>query len=500
MSKPHSKLLAFNKIYYEMKKKYGFTEANKWLKEEWIGSYYMHDAPSTSTKPYCIAPDEMCTFIYNDKKINTTLNDIYSILEEDETFDSENKVWFKKPNNLLVLDCDRSTLESRYTKVEMISKKETDKDLYFTKGYNGSNIITTEDHKFITKNNGDIPADHLIEDETKIISYFDDSVFTNSVSEYNGLILTYDLGWLLGMYLAEGYESLGSLFIAQSSKKSPDEYSKIIRVLSSLNIKYTETKHSTEYNSLIRIADKKWGKIFKSLWVGRYCDEKHLCTEYTSFPDDFLKGVLAGIIDGDGTIRSNNYLMIRLTSRPLINQLRSIGLHFGIFLGSRTPYIQNYRENKINQKKPMYAANVNMARYSDFFDDLKKYSIKVEKLFTAYNYDPSAINKNYTCEFGEVFVRDSLKTYKNKNIVFDLSTESHTFICNDILVHNCYAYTLERLAKEGLFFITNFNYKAPEHLTTFIDFVAEFVSWNCNRTSGKLMCPSVSFPLIKGVN
>lgn len=57
MSKPHSKLLAFNKIYYEMQKKYGFKRANEWLKNEWIGNLYMHDAPSTTFKSYCYAYD-----------------------------------------------------------------------------------------------------------------------------------------------------------------------------------------------------------------------------------------------------------------------------------------------------------------------------------------------------------------------------------------------------------------------------------------------------------
>lgn len=49
----------------------------------------------------------------------------------------------------------------------------------------------------------------------------------------------------------------------------------------------------------------------------------------------------------------------------------------------------------------------------------------------------------------------------------------------------CYAYDLERLVNEGLFFIPNFNAKAPQHLTTFVDFVGEFVSWTCNRSSGE---------------
>lgn len=57
MSKPHSKLLAFNKIFFEMNKKYGFKTANDWLRNEWDGHMYMHDAASATMKPYCFAYD-----------------------------------------------------------------------------------------------------------------------------------------------------------------------------------------------------------------------------------------------------------------------------------------------------------------------------------------------------------------------------------------------------------------------------------------------------------
>ena len=57
MNKPHSKLLAFNKIYYELNKKYGFKTANEWLKNEWDGHFYLHDAASSTFVPYCFAYD-----------------------------------------------------------------------------------------------------------------------------------------------------------------------------------------------------------------------------------------------------------------------------------------------------------------------------------------------------------------------------------------------------------------------------------------------------------
>ena len=57
MPKPHRKLLAFHKIYYEMQKEYGFKTANEWLHAEWVGWLYMHDADTSTFKSYCFAYD-----------------------------------------------------------------------------------------------------------------------------------------------------------------------------------------------------------------------------------------------------------------------------------------------------------------------------------------------------------------------------------------------------------------------------------------------------------
>lgn len=57
MSKPHMKLLGFNKIHYELTKKYGFKTANEWMRMEWMGYLYLHDAPSSTLKSYCFAYD-----------------------------------------------------------------------------------------------------------------------------------------------------------------------------------------------------------------------------------------------------------------------------------------------------------------------------------------------------------------------------------------------------------------------------------------------------------
>lgn len=63
----------------------------------------------------------------------------------------------------------------------------------------------------------------------------------------------------------------------------------------------------------------------------------------------------------------------------------------------------------------------------------------------------------------------------------------------------CFAYDLSRLAREGLFFLGDYNNEPPKHLTTYIDDVIEFISFMSNRSSGEQLRPFVSFPLISGV-
>lgn len=55
----------------------------------------------------------------------------------------------------------------------------------------------------------------------------------------------------------------------------------------------------------------------------------------------------------------------------------------------------------------------------------------------------------------------------------------------------CYAYDLTRLAKEGLFFLKDYNNLPPKHLTTFIDDIIEYISYMCNRSSGAVGIPNV---------
>jgi ribonucleoside-triphosphate reductase len=57
MDKPKHKIIAFNKIFYEIKKKYGLRTAKEWLETEYSGGFYLHNAHTASLYDYCYAFD-----------------------------------------------------------------------------------------------------------------------------------------------------------------------------------------------------------------------------------------------------------------------------------------------------------------------------------------------------------------------------------------------------------------------------------------------------------
>ena len=57
ISKPDEKLMAYHKIFIEMKQLFGLKMAKKWLEAEWTKALYMHDANTSTFIPYCFAYD-----------------------------------------------------------------------------------------------------------------------------------------------------------------------------------------------------------------------------------------------------------------------------------------------------------------------------------------------------------------------------------------------------------------------------------------------------------
>lgn len=57
VSKPHLKLLGYNKLFYEMVKKYGLARAQEMLESDWKGDIFIHNSSDISFRPYCFNYD-----------------------------------------------------------------------------------------------------------------------------------------------------------------------------------------------------------------------------------------------------------------------------------------------------------------------------------------------------------------------------------------------------------------------------------------------------------
>jgi len=57
ISKPYLKLLGYNKLFYEMNKKYGYQRACEMLEAEWRGDIFIHNSSDISFRPYCFNYD-----------------------------------------------------------------------------------------------------------------------------------------------------------------------------------------------------------------------------------------------------------------------------------------------------------------------------------------------------------------------------------------------------------------------------------------------------------
>lgn len=57
ISKPYMKLLGYNKVFYEMQKKYGFDRAKQFFESDWKGDIFTHNAQDISFRPYCFNYD-----------------------------------------------------------------------------------------------------------------------------------------------------------------------------------------------------------------------------------------------------------------------------------------------------------------------------------------------------------------------------------------------------------------------------------------------------------
>ena len=133
--KPHDKLFAFNKIFYELKKKYGLETAKEWLETEYNGGFYLHDAPSATYLPYCFSGDTKILTKDGIKRLDELEGKNISVLNKNHGWEDATVQSFGK-QKLMRLNLERYGI----TKSIMVTANHK----WFVNGYTENDLVTTE--------------------------------------------------------------------------------------------------------------------------------------------------------------------------------------------------------------------------------------------------------------------------------------------------------------------------------------------------------------------
>ena len=232
-----------------------------------------------------------------------------------------------------------------------------------------------------------------------------------------------DLGWLLGIYAAEGCSHPDRSAIEFSFNRNEiDLINKTSRLLKKLfNLDAVENTCQKNNVTKVRICSRALARFFLDS-VGMHAHDKRLKGWIHSANDEFLFAFIRGYLDGDGCIVQNGLEKGKwrlMSSSPyLINDLQSISLTLGLWASAcksrnpKTAFIQG-RECKTRGLWELSIMPFGNKR-KNFKEDSNYYYVPIKSIKsehyngTVYNFETS----------GE---KDS----------------DHTYVVGNIITHNC---------------------------------------------------------------
>ncbi|MBU4193721.1 MAG: hypothetical protein KKF66_01820 [Actinobacteria bacterium] len=252
------------------------------------------------------------------------------------------------------------------------------------------------------------------------------------------LPLTRELGWLVGMIIGDGH--LGNKGGQIEITSGDNEYfDKLIQVLDCLGFPVKVIDRGTCVRARIQssiLMDVFW----EVMRIGHTSREKKLPWFFAEANDDFLSGLVAGVIDSDGTVEHSG-ISIRVSSSQLTLQLYEALTILGLKPMCRKPEgagtEREFRGKIIRQRYPLFAI------YFTRTTDNSIPSIKYRRASKANRTLRKDSSESVTVlQVREVEIPD--------RYIYDVTTESGTFLANGIYSKNCGGHSLEYVKKYGL--------------------------------------------------
>ena len=441
---------------------------------------YTHD--ESSTKPYTYSPKECVQAVYNGVRLLVNFDVLFDMCTEKES-EEESGVWCKYPRNLYVVD------KGGLTKVTRITKKDRHRKLVRVKTKNGEDIVVTDNHPMIVDDDGSTviaekslgsnqfaSGNHL---NFKNTSNVEISSVVACEDVYDNFVICRDtvqdklspikrfitmdeeLGYFIGFFIGDGNYVENSNIIG-FTQKTPKVLHKLNSIIyDKFSICGKVRKNGGKYVLTISSYALKYF-LHDYLKVASKAQHKTLPANIMEFSKEFARGVIEGIIDSDGTVTDKNVL-IRLSSRGAITQLTVLAKIFG------------YKPKNSYQATPFGNNDSYHTNYSIWgitFSITDKSNYKISYKLSNQTVD---IAQRYIDGWREITSVVSVNDYADTcPYIYDITTETHTFISNNLYVHNCASISLYPFLLEGTKCLGGIS-KAPKNLQSFNGSFVNFV-------------------------
>ncbi|UYZ40542.1 MAG: anaerobic ribonucleoside-triphosphate reductase [Candidatus Methanospirare jalkutatii] len=423
---------------------------------------------------------------------------LYEIVDAKEELLNERDAAFAKyPRNVFVLD------RGGFVRVKRIVKKRKDRRMRFIKNRGGRSVIVTDDHPMITEKGEKIASEVVVnEDKTFTVDiksllkdeklfykkeidlleeirrrrkrggwgrnclcghqiYFngvpieevgetseDGILHTRTFTIRRKIALSEEFGYFVGFALAEGciHMDENRSWCISISQKEREKLLEVNRVLLNLGIsgclecREDAYKRARGYELIIRNPFLRFlfDEVFKIKCGSRH---KTLPIDILQYNKDFIKGVIGGLLDGDGTIEtSKTVISLRISSRTLLEQLSIVLSLLGWTPRDRKPEgqgsVREFRGRKIVQNYPIYGVSFRKTEGELPSDKYKSAKISAKAWHDERKNEWHKVINNEETEIPDDFI-------------YDVTTESGTLVVNGMWNHNCVGWDLYDLLLRG---------------------------------------------------
>lgn len=493
----YNRLMMIDKIT-EM---FGQDVAEEYIRQLESHEIYKHD--ETSIFPYTYSAKEVVIVQINNETIISSFEDLYELCDTQEYLtDPDKNVWCKYPETGKIKILDKNG----WTNVSRLVKKQRHRNLVRVKTAFGEDMVVTDNHPLIVENDVNKTIDAAKSqglsqyrvDISKHISFSNvKGLDMASLSPYNvyqfdgfydsqtaeGFVhscvnsffpMNKEMGYFIGFFIGDGNyvkDENGYKDTISITQKEPEVLKKIAKIIRDNTGVGSRIIYYPEKDSCWKLLVKSSDIVFmlsEICGIKHYAQYKTLPKNIFNFTKEFSLGVIEGLIDSDGTISENGVCSVRLASRTAIIQMSMLCHVLGISGG-------NIMQNLPFSNNQSYHTNYTLFGYQFKLTETVKQMLNSSRKVANCDFISNNTPKYSTDTWAKITdVREieSGSFLDDNNYIYDITTDSHSFICNGLWAHNCVSITMYPFLFKGLKTIGSSSV-APTNLDSFC---GEFVN------------------------